>query len=352
MSGTPSFFAETPSRQPAKPDVLSNMLETVRLTGAVFLNARFTAPYGIMTSNAFDPGIPMSHLRHTSIFHFIAAGSCCIETASGDRRDVSAGDLLLIPFAASHKMWSGDSASLVRADDVVRQCADNGVWRIDHGGGGDETRIVCGFIESSEFLFAPIFRTLPEIIIERGDGDAVGSLLSATVQRMVSLSEAATPGTQLALGRMMEMLFVEMLRRHASRLPEGSAGWFAALNDPVVSRALDLLHADPARRWTADELAREAATSRTVLAERFNAILGRPPIDYLTGLRIQLAANRLRSSAESIAAISLAVGYESEPAFNRAFKRITGMTPGRWRAGGGEIPALMPLQYKQKMFAR
>jgi AraC-like DNA-binding protein len=115
--------------------------------------------------------------------------------------------------------------------------------------------------------------------------------------------------------------------------PAGGQGWFAAINDPIVSRALQLVHADPGKRWTAESLAREAGSSRTVLAERFNALLGRPPIDYVTSWRIQLAAENLRGTDASIRKVAADVGYESEAAFNRAFKRVTGTTPGRWREG-------------------
>ena len=170
------------------------------------------------------------------------------------------------------------------------------------------------------------------LVEQTGDGK-VGALMASTVREVIALVDAATPGTQMMLGRMMELLFVEVLRRHVSRLPSGSKGWFAALNDAIVGRALALVHADPARKWTADDLAREAGSSRTVLAERFKALLGRPPIDYVTSWRLQLAADRLRSGNESIAGIAADVGYESEAAFNRAFKRETGLTPGRWRDG-------------------
>jgi AraC family transcriptional regulator, alkane utilization regulator len=136
----------------------------------------------------------------------------------------------------------------------------------------------------------------------------------------------------------MELLFVEVLRRHVARLPAGSNGWFAALNDPIVGRTLQLLHADPARRWTVDQIAQEVGSSRTIVAERFKALLGRPPIDYATSWRIQLAGERLRGGHESLASIAASVGYEPETAFSRAFKRITGITPGCWRDGTG-LPA-------------
>jgi len=184
------------------------------------------------------------------------------------------------------------------------------------------------------------------VLIERTADDKVGALIASTVREVLPLADTAMPGMQMMLGRMMELLFVEVIRRHANRLPPGSKGLLAAINDPVVGRALKLVHASPARRWTADDLAREAGSSRTVLTERFNELIGRPPIDYVTGWRIQLAADRLRNGHDSIRAIAADTGYESEAAFNRAFKRVTGMTPGRWRAGGGDSPPLMPLQLK------
>jgi type VI protein secretion system component VasK len=165
-----------------------------------------------------------------------------------------------MPFAAQHKFLDGNAADMALAQDIVRPGAIEGIWTANHGGGGTETRMVCGFIESSEFLFAPLFRSLPELLVERTDEDRIGALIASTVREILALVDAARPGTQMMLGRLMELLFVEVLRRHATRLPAGSKGWFAALNDPVVARALVRVHADPARRWTADDLAREAGT--------------------------------------------------------------------------------------------
>ncbi|MBL0898122.1 MAG: helix-turn-helix transcriptional regulator, partial [Reyranella sp.] len=156
-------------------------------------------------------------------------------------------------------------------------------------------------------------------------------------------------GDEVGPGGMMDAPLGEARARHGGQLPAGTKGVLGALNDPVVGRALQLLHAEPARRWTADALAREAGSSRTVLGERFNALLGKPPIEYLTSWRIQLAADRLRNSSDSISRIALDYGYESEPAFNRAFKRVTGMTPGRWRDGGGDSPPNMPLYFKEPL---
>lgn len=347
MTATPSSFAETPAA-----DVLADMLRAVRLTGAVFLKASFTEPFGILSPQRYDTLVPMAHLRHVSVFHLIASGGCMIETASGERHALEAGDLVLLPYTAEHKLWRGDSPKLVSASTIVTRDPKEGVWTFSHGGGGIETRFVCGFIESAEMMVSPMFRSLPEVLIERTGDDAIGSGIATVISDLLARVELLDRGAELALGRMMEMLFVEILRRHVSRLPPGSKGILRALNDPVVGRALQLLHAAPARHWTADMLAREAGSSRTVLGERFNTLLGKPPIEYLTGWRIQLAADRLRNSQDSIARIAGDIGYESEAAFNRAFKRETGMTPGRWRTGGGDSPQHMPLQFKSPLIPK
>jgi AraC family transcriptional regulator, alkane utilization regulator len=345
MTETPPSFAGTPDRAApaAGPDVLSEMLHAVRLSGSVFFGGCFTAPFGVISPRRWHENSSVARLRHISIFHLVAAGHCTFEHASGERRDITAGDILLMPFTDEHRFWSGSPGKFVYAPDIVRPAPIEGMLTVNYGGGGEETRIICGYLESSEFLFTPVFRTLPQMLVEKTAGDKVGALMASAAREVISLVDAATPGTQTMLGRMMELIFVEVLRRHVSRLPAGSTGWLAALNDAIVGRALALVHADPARKWTADDLAREAGSSRTVLAERFNALLGRPPIDYVTSWRIQLAADRLRNGNDGIATVAAEVGYESEAAFNRAFKRVTGLTPGRWR-DGIRIPMPAPPQ--------
>ena len=331
MIETPPSFAAAPD---SNHDVLAETLRAVRLTGSVFLDACFTAPFGIISPKRFDANSPMAHLRHVSVFHLIAAGKCSVELATGERRDISAGDILLMPYADQHKFWNGRTTEMPLADDVVRPGPLKGMRNINHGGGGQETRMVCGFLESSEFLLTPVFRTLPPLLVDRAEDDQVSTLIKSTVSQILAMTETAAPGSELMLGRLMELLFVEVLRRYATRLPASARGWFAALNDPIVGRALQFVHVDPARRWTVDELAREAGSSRTVLAERFHAVLGQAPIEYITCWRMQLAAERIRNGGGSLAAIAADVGYDSEAAFNRAFKRVTGVTPGRWREGG------------------
>lgn len=333
MTETPPSFAEARTGLPAA-DVLSEMLRAVRLTGSVFFDGRFTAPFGVISPPRWDAGTPMAHLKHASVFHLLTSGRCWIEL--GDiRRELSAGDLVLLPFTSAHKFWCGEPGDFIGAEEIVQDGPLEGVSVARYGGAGEETRFICGYLESSELLAAPVFRDLPPLLVERTDGDPVTSKLARTAGEIVDLLETAQPGVQALLGRMMELLFVEVLRRHAARLPEGATGWLAALNDAVVARALAAMHADPARRWSIEALAKEAGASRTVLNERFHALLGKPPIEYLAAWRIQLAAEALAQGDGGVAQIAQRVGYDSEAAFSRAFKRAMGLSPSAWRAQRG-----------------
>ena len=328
MTGPPDFIADPPE-VPA--DVLSELLRVLRLTGSVFMNGRFSEPFGIISPAHWDASAPLSHLRHLSLFHLIAEGSCAITTEDGTTWETTAGDIVLMPFALEHRLWKGQPRAFVHGPDLITEGPVKGLSVVRHDGDGPYTRLVCGFIESAELATAPLFNTLPSILVERTQDNPVAGMLASTANEILHQLDEARPGADLLLGRLMEMLFVEVLRRHAANLPRDTVGMLPALRDPLIARALRHLHADPARHWTVDELAREAGSSRTVIAERFNALLGKPPIEYLTGWRIQTAADRLRSSDDSLAQVAEAIGYDSEASFSRAFKRTMGISPGAWR---------------------
>jgi AraC-like DNA-binding protein len=325
MTVTPRSIAETP-------DVLSELLRAVRLTGSVFLNGRFSSPCGVISPARWDEEDHLARLRHVSVFHLIAEGECRLETADGKVHELVQGDLLLLPFTPEHRFWSGSPDHFAYGPDLVTEGPIAGVGVVAHGGGGQTTRLVCGFMESAELLAAPLFRTLPPLIVEHTANDPMAGMLAGVCAQILGQVEEASPGAPYLLGRLMELLFVEVLRRHAARMPPEAGGMLAAMNDPVVGRAILKLHQEPARRWTIEDLAAEAGASRTVLTDRFHHLVGRPPIDYLTSWRIQLAADRLKSGREPLARIAEGVGYESEAAFSRAFKREMGVSPGAWRS--------------------
>jgi AraC-like DNA-binding protein len=328
MTTTPRSLADTP-------DVLSELLRAVRLTGSVFLNGRFSEPFGVISPARWDEMHQMARLRHVSVFHLIAEGQCRLRTSDGAEHDLKKGDILLLPFTAEHRFWAGAPDRFAFGPDVIEEGPISGVGLVRHGGGGRVTRLVCGFLESAELMAAPLFRSLPPLIVERTADDPMAGMLTGVCAEILRQVDDASPGAPFLLGRLMELLFVEVLRRHASRLPPDAGGMLAAMTDPIVARAIWSLHQEPARKWTIEELAAGSGASRTVLAERFNQLVGKPPIEYLTAWRIQLAAERLRSSRDPLARIAEAVGYESEAAFSRAFKREIGVSPGAWRTGQG-----------------
>jgi AraC-like DNA-binding protein len=325
MTGTPRTVADPP-------DVLSELLRAVRLTGSVFLNGQFAAPFGVISPARWQSTDALARLRHVSVFHLVAEGGASLQTGDGTVREVGKGDVILLPFTTEHRFWCGEPESFAFAPDLLEDGPVSGVGIVRHGGAGDVTRLVCGFMESAELLPAPLFRSLPHVLVERTGDDPVSDMLAGTVAEILRQVDNAAPGTPFLLGRLMELLFVEVLRRHAARLPQDAGGMLAAMRDPIVARAIHHLHEDPARKWTIDDLAALAGASRTVLADRFNQFLGKPPIEYLTGWRIQLAADRLKAGREPLARIAEAVGYDSEAAFSRAFKREMGASPGAWRA--------------------
>lgn len=336
MTASPLVLAEPPDA-----DLLSDVLKAVRLTGSVFLNGRFSAPFGVVSPAQWDGTNTLAHLRHASVFHLIARGQCDFESAGGARFELREGDVVLLPFTAEHRFWCGDHNGFAEASRLLQPGPVPGVGLISHGGGGAETRFVCGYLESAELLPAPFFRALPPVLIERTRDDPGSAIATISAAIIREVDGEPRPGLELMLGRMMELLFLEVLRRHAARLPSSASGVLAASRDPLVSRALTLLHRAAARRWTVEELAAEVASSRTVLNERFRQVMGMAPIEYLTSWRMQLASDRLRASREPLARIAEEVGYESEASFSRAFRRIVGVSPGAWRDGVAEAePAL------------
>ena len=191
------------------------------------------------------------------------------------------------------------------------------------------TTVVCGFISYDARPFNPLIAALPRMLHLRAS-DA-GGWIAQFLQQAVSESNANRPGSEAMLARMSEMLFVDAVRRYVEILPPEGTGWLAGLRDRFVGRALALLHEKPAEAWTIDELGRQVGLSRSALHERFVQFVGQPPMQYLAHWRMQLASGLLRSSNSTVATIALEVGYDSEAAFARAFKRLVGMPPAAWR---------------------
>ncbi|HJV96867.1 MAG TPA: AraC family transcriptional regulator [Albitalea sp.] len=320
-------------------DTLSGVLKSIRLEGAVFLDAEFTAPwcmrgkYGMASVKQ-----QLAGAEHVVLFHFLTQGACRVRLAEGGEViTASAGDLILFPQDDRHLMGSDLHLAPLEADNLIDAAtavaADPAFVRIRHGGGGTATRFVCGYLACSRSLCRPLFEALPRVLrIPLGDGQT-SELLRELLRVGVRESSASRPGAQSTLAKLAELVFVEALRRHVETLPTDGQGWLAALRDVQIGRALALLHEAPERAWTVDELARAVALSRSLLAARFASLVGESPMQYLTRWRLALAARALRAGSDAIARIAERSGYATEAAFSRAFKREFGLPPSAWRKG-------------------
>jgi AraC-like DNA-binding protein len=308
------------------------VLRAVRLTGAVFLDAEFTAPWCIGEPSGVEVCVEqMPDAQHVVIYHLITEGTCDIALTGEAPRSARAGDLIIIPSGEVHAL--GSDLSRPRADGarLVVQRSPDEAPQVRHGGGGAVTRMVCGYLACESALFHTVLAALPRLMIIPMQDTPGGQWLMSSIR--FSLAECTAPkaGAGTVLAKLSELMFVEAIRRHIESLPPEQQGWLAGLRDRFVGKTLALMHSRPAHAWTVDELANHVGLSRSALADRFGALIGCPPMQYLTRWRLQLAADLLRTSRRPLAAIAAEVGYESEAAFSRAFKRELGTAPAAWR---------------------
>jgi AraC-like DNA-binding protein len=325
-------------------DTLSDLLRAVRLRGAFFFYVEGAHPWVVETSQAGDliPVI-MPGVEHLMEFHGIASGSCWAAIVGGDAIKLNKGDVILFPHGDAHVMSSAPGMRGEILDGGLHftprppqlpYCLTPGqgatIARLD-GGGEEQTTVVCGFLGCDAKPFNPLLASMPRVLRMPGVACEGTSWVANFLRSVVEESSRKRPGGEAVLERMSEMLFVEVLRRYVDMLPEGTTGWLAGLRDPAVGRALAIIHERPAAPWTLERLGEAAAVSRSVLHERFVQLIGQPPMQYLASWRMQLAAAALRDSDAKVVDIAGDVGYESEAAFSRAFRRAVGESPAAWR---------------------
>lgn len=309
-------------------DLLSDVLRAVRLTGAYFYPVEATAPWSVFSEAALNL-VPraLPQKEHLISYHVLLEGTCWGGLEDGPLLPLKAGDVIVFPQGDAHRMASAEVFRPVpRRHDTAARYPET--LRVGPEGPPDAT-FLCGFLGCDVRPFNPLLAALPRCIHLQGVG---AGWLSWFPSGAIAESQQAREGSETVLTRMAELMFIEAIRRHLEHLPTHQIGWLAGIRDDVVGTALLRLHERPEHRWTLAELARVTSSSRTVLAERFSQLLGVPPILYLTRWRLQLAAEQLVSTSLKVATIGLRVGYESEAAFSRAFKRATGMSPAAWRS--------------------
>lgn len=313
-------------------DVLSEVLSLIKLRGALFFNGEFSAPW-CLSAPASD--VIASYLspeaEHLIVYHFVTQGSAYIRLEDGARQELAAGDIVMFPHGHAHVLGHGAPVQTVDAREMFRQAVGRDMRAVRFGGGGEITRFVCGFMACDSRLCEIFLAGLPKILKLNVTNQPSGQWLENSIRFSVGDGKREGAGHDAVLAKLSEVLLVETLRRYIHTLPPEQTGWLAGARDPATSRALALLHKAPAYPWTLRELAKRSGLSRTRLTTRFRHFLGQSPIAYLTSWRLTLGAEMLRSGGESVAEIAERVGYCSEAAFNRAFRRQFECPPAQFR---------------------
>ncbi|MEZ5351865.1 MAG: AraC family transcriptional regulator [Bryobacteraceae bacterium] len=329
-------------------DAFSEILSGVKLNGALFFNAEFSAPWSVVSpgSAAMTPLLAPG-ASHLVVYHFVVEGDASATLHSGPSTTLQAGDVVVFPHGDEHVLSAGDP--MVEDAEVtvesIRKIQSRDLGLLQAGGGGEKTHIVCGFMACDPYLGRPILSGLPPMFKVNVRTDRSGRWLESSILHLVDEAASGKIGSEAMLAKLAEALFVDAMRRHVAALPENQTGWLAGARDEVVGRSLGLLHRRVSHPWTIADLANEVGVSRSALVERFSRYLSEPPMTYLTRWRLQLAARALAGTSKGVAEIAASVGYESEAAFNRAFKREFGAPPARYRrdrkgaAAGHPVPA-------------
>ena len=317
-------------------DVLSEVLKLVQLQGAMFYNGEFSAPWSLRSppSRTIAPYLA-PNAEHVIIYHLLTEGRASARLEDGERDErvaLGAGEIVVFPHGDPHIIENGSPTRTVDMSQELAGIFCEGLKLSRVGSGGEVTRFVCGYMACEPRLSQVFLSGLPPLFKVRIRDDASGGWLENTIRFSVNQADSAQAGGEAVLTRLSEALFVETLRRYIATLPPEQTGWLAGARDSEVGKTLALMHRNPAHPWTLAALAKEVRVSRSVLAERFRYYLNEPPIGYLTRWRLQLGGQMLSSTSYSVAQIAAEVGYESEAAFNRAFKREFTIPPARFRS--------------------
>ena len=290
----------------------------VRVRGAVMAHLRATAPWGLTLPRA-----------NGATFHAVSTGGCWLRIPGRAPRELFPGDVVLLPTGAPHIIASEAKGPARQWDRVAKARARNAAGEIVLSGSGRTTQLICAAYEYDRAVVHPLLSLLPATLVVSGaESEAAQPALHLLHRELTN----PTAGSGIIVDRLIDVLFVHVLRAWITRQQDQGQSWLMALRNPSIARALSLLHADPAAPWTIDRIARASNVSRSTLTRQFAALVGEPPLAYLTRWRIELAARHLRESDDPVGVIAHNVGYKSEFAFSRAFSRFRGQPPGRYRA--------------------
>jgi AraC-like DNA-binding protein len=315
-------------------DALSDVLRVARLKGGVFLHAEFSAPWCVASQMTPEMCLPfIGPSSHIIPYHYVVDGEpiVTLEKAGSQPITLGPGEIVLLPHNEVHLLGSEINRSPVPASELIRPPHAGGLYSIRHGGGGASVRLICGFLGCDGAEHNPVLSTLPSILILNVDEGGGAEWIRSTFQFAADEVARGRPGSEAVLAKLSELLFIETVPRYIDSLPDRHGGWLAGLRDPYVARALALFHGDVGHPWRIEDLARRVGLSRSALADRFVQVLKVAPMQYLAQWRMQVAAQELRNTSASLAQVAAIIGYESEAAFSRAFKKAFGAAPASWR---------------------
>ena len=313
-------------------DAFSEVLSGVRLKGAMFFTAEFSSPWRLSTphcrvlATALALGAP-----HIVVYHFVVEGTAHARVEGGQDIELTPGDIVVFPHGDPHQLSAGPGTNPVESAALLQRITSGDLSPMQAGGGGPVTRFICGYLTLDPLLCGPIVESLPPILKVNVRTDRSGQWLEQSILHLLEEASSERAGSDALLAKLSEALFVDTLRRYVETLPDQTTGWLAGARDPIVGKSLALLHKRPEHPWTVAELAAAVGVSRSALVARFTRFVSDPPMAYLTGWRLRLAAQALVSSPRGVADVAASVGYESEASFNRAFKRAFGLPPARYR---------------------
>jgi AraC-like DNA-binding protein len=311
-------------------DVLSEVLRVVKLEGVLFFHGEFSKPWCVTTRPKTLAQYLSPDAGQVIVYHFLTEGRAYASLPDGRRVELSGGDIVVFPHGDDHDLGNG-SATPVDSLQTFGANLSEGLKLARFGGGGEVTKFVCGFMACERQLGNVLLSGLPPILKVRLVKEESDQWLERSIRYSVDEPHGSLAGGKLVQAKLAELLFVETIRRYINELPEGEVGWLAGTRDSIVGHALSLLHQNPSHHWTISDLAKQVGLSRSRLAERFRHYLGESPIAYLARWRLRLGAEMLQNTDDSVAEVAMSVGYGSEAAFNRAFKRQFDSPPAHFR---------------------
>jgi AraC-like DNA-binding protein len=302
-------------------DPLGEALHFLRMSGIFYSRSELTAPWGLA----------LPAMQGTLMFHVVTAGRCWLQVEGAADRLLQPGDLALVPHGQGHRLASEPGVAGARLFDLPREYAGERYEVIRHGGGGAATSIVCGAVRFDHPAARRLVEVLPKVICVAGADSLQAEWLPSTLRLMAAEARALRPGGEAVVTRLADILVIQAIRAWLEHDPAAQTGWLGALRDRQIGRAITLIHRHPGRAWTVAGLAREVAMSRSAFAARFSALVGEPPMHYVTRWRMHVGLTQLQEEGANLAELAERLGYQSEAAFSRAFRRFLGVSPGAAR---------------------